>query len=268
MNMYYNGKKHNNFQGEKSMNLKKIKLLFVTGMLGTTFLATACTGLSLNPQNDGKETFVEDNPNKVDEPKEDNSLGNSEANVEDNSTEDSDKLIIQGKVYSRIEVTGIEDWQSVSNCFYGLDSVFYFDYVDDQGEMISACYTPGTPDKIVLTFNPETGEAISAVYFGTYNDEEDAKLGAEAVNSSLDNFEGDVLGASANGCEISISLNPGSVRFDQGLRTYFLESSHDTEGFTESCDSTFANANSVYTDYKGDNYACDVIQGYKVTWFE
>ena len=184
-----------------------------------------------------------------------------EGSHEDNTT-------VKGKVYSKIVVTGIEDWQIVGDSVYGLMGAFHLDYIDANGEMTYGYYAPGTPDRLEFSFDTETGEALSAIYYGSYNTPEDAEMGKEALEANIDSFDGDIRSCSVSGTNMEISFDPSSARFDSHVRTWFLEGRHDPERFTEDCERTFNNANSIYTEFKGDNWACDVINGIKVTWYE
>ena len=188
-------------------------------------------------------------------------------NEEENERDNTD---VKGKVYSKIIVTGIEEWQSVGYSIAGFmdGSAFAFNGIGPSGEMINADYSPGTPDRFELSFDTETGEAISAIYYGNYPDEESAMQGVEALNENSSLFGGDIISVSADGSTIEVSFNPSSAHINQGIRTYFLEGRHDPEGYTDYCEDIFKNANSIYSTFKGENYACEVIQGIKVTWYE
>ncbi len=188
---------------------------------------------------------------------------NGESNHEDNTT-------VKGKVYSKIVVTGIEEWNHVGYtiALFMDGSAFAWDYMNEYGEMTYGLYDPGTPDSLELSFDTETGEAISVIYYGTYNDPEGAEMGVEALNEHLYLFGDDITSVKASGTKIEVSFDPSSAHIDQALRTYFLEGRHDPEGYTEYCKGIYENANSTYSDFKGDNYAYDVMHGIKVTWYE
>ena len=81
-------------------------------------------------------------------------------------------------------------------------------------------------------------------------------------------FGDDITSVKASGTKIEVSFDPSSAHIDQALRTYFLEGRHDPEGYTEYCKGIYENANSTYSDFKGDNYAYDVMHGIKVSWYE
>ena len=228
----------------------------------------ACESNALLPekQTETDETKIE-NPGDS----ENNSFSIEEDQNEENENNEekaSDITTVEGKVYSKIVVTGIEDWQSVASSIYGLEDAFNMNYMDPNGDMISGLYAPGTPDRLEFVFDTQTGKAVSATYYGQYNSPEDAEQGKEALEENLSGFEGDIKSVSLNEDVIEVSFDPASMRFNATIRTYFLEGRHDTEGYTDSCESTYNNAGSIYTTFKGDNYACDVIQGIKVTWYE
>ncbi len=189
---------------------------------------------------------------------------NGEGNHEDNTT-------VKGKVYSKIVVTGIrEEYDSVGYTIAGFmdGSAFQITGMDANGEMTYGDYSPGKPDKLEMNFDPETGKALSVVYYGNYPDPESASQGVEALNENTYLFGDDIRSVTASGYSIEVSFDPSSAHIDSALRTYFLEGRHDPEGYTEHCKGIYENANSTYSDFKGDNYACDVIHGIKVSWYE
>jgi len=189
---------------------------------------------------------------------------NGEGNHEDNTT-------VKGKVYSKIVVTGIrEEYDSVGYSIAGFmdGSAFQITGMDANGEMTYGDYSPGKPDSLELRFDTETGEAISVIYYGTYNDPEGAEMGVETLNEHLYLFGDDITSVKASGTKIEVSFDPSSAHIEQALRTYFLDGRHDPEGYTEYCKGIYENGDSRYSDYKGDNYACDVMRGIKVTWYE
>ena len=154
-----------------------------------------------------------------------------ETDSENGEGNHEDNTTVKGKVYSKIVVTGIrEEYDSVG---YSI-----------------------------------AGEAISVIYYGTYNDPEGAEMGVEALNENTYLFGDDIRSVTASGYSIEVSFDPSSAHIDQALRTYFLEGRHDPEGYTEYCKGIYENANSTYSDFKGDNYAYDVMHGIKVSWYE
>ena len=147
-------------------------------------------------------------------------------------------------------------------------SLFQLQYVDENGTEINGDYTPGAPDRIVFEFDPETGEVVSATYFGTYPDEEAAGMAVEAASANSDLMGGDIVGLSAAGTEIMVAFDPHSARFNNTIRTYFLEGHQDPEGYTKAVEKDHESSTLDKSKLKGDNFACDAIQGLKVTWYK
>ena len=174
-----------------------------------------------------------------------------------------------GEVYSKVVMTGIEEWESVGYSIAGFmdGSLFSVEYVDEGGTQISGDFSPGTPDKIVFEFGP-AGELTSAVYYGTYPDEESAARGAEACDANSYLLGDDYIGAYASGTEIMVYLDPHSARFDNVVRTYFLEGYHDPAGYTAAVEKNYESSSRDKSSLKGDNFACDSIHGFKVTWYK
>lgn len=172
--------------------------------------------------------------------------------------------------YGEVTVTGIEDWNCVGYSIAGFmdGSLFQLQYVDENGTEINGDYTPGAPDRIVFEFDPETGEVVSATYFGTYPDEEAAGMAVEAASANSDLMGGDIVGLSAAGTEIMVAFDPHSARFNNTIRTYFLEGHQDPEGYTKAVEKDYESSTLDKSKLKGDNFACDAIQGLKVTWYK
>ena len=181
-----------------------------------------------------------------------------------------EELIDYGDYYSEVVVTGIEEWDAVGYSIAGFmdGSLFQLEYVDENGEEISGDYTPGTPDKIVFEFDNKTGEAVSAVYYGTYPDADSVALGIEALDANSYLMGDDVIGIVAEGNNIVIAFNPKSARFNNTIRTYFLEGKQDPAGYTEAVEKDYESSSRDKSTLKGDNFACDSINGLKVTWYK
>lgn len=191
-------------------------------------------------------------------------------NPETSAETDLEELIDYGEYYSEVVVTGIEEWDAVGYSIAGfLDgSLFSIEYVDENGTQISGSYSPGTPDKIVFEFDNKTGEAVSAVYYGTYPDEDSVALGIEAFDANSYLMGDDIVGLAAEDNNIVIAFDPKSARFDPTIRTYFLEGKQDVAGYTEAVEKDYESSSRDKSKLKGDNFACDSIHGFKVTWYK
>ena len=196
--------------------------------------------------------------------------GINDSEVEPETDSDTEKMTDYGDYYSEVVVTGIEEWDavgySIANFLDG--SLFSIEYVDENGTQISGSYSPGTPDKIVFEFDNKTGEAVSAVYYGTYPDADAVALGIEACEANSYLMGDDIIGLAAEGNNIMISFDPKSARFNNTLRTYFLEGKQDTASYTEAVEKDYESSTRDKSTLKGDNFACDSIHGLKVTWYK
>ena len=181
----------------------------------------------------------------------------------------SDGFDAETEHYGQVVVTGIEEWESVGYSIAGFSdgSLFQLQYVDEQGNEINGDYTPGTPDKLVFEFGP-AGEIMSATYYGTYNDEDSVSLAIEACSANSYLMGDDILGIASSDTTIIIALDPHSARFNNTIRTYFLEGTQDPAGYTKAVEKNYESTSRDKASLKGDNFACDVIRGLKVTWYK
>ena len=193
-----------------------------------------------------------------------------EGSVDPETEADPEELIDYGEYYSQVVVTGIDDYSAVGYSIAGFmdGSLFQLQYIDENDTEINGDFSPAAPDKIVFEFDNTTGEAVSAVYYGTYPDEETAGMGVEAFSANADLMGDDVVGLSVVGNEIMVAFDPHSARFDNTIRTYFLEGHQDPEGYTKAVEKDYESTTRDKSTLKGDDFACDAIHGLKVTWYK
>ena len=247
-------------------------ILFATIIAFSVIGLGACGNNAALPEEKTETTIVDTETSDDEENEAESTDPELDEDDQETETEDGDVITtVEGKVYSKIVVTGIrEEYDSVGYSIAGFmdGSAFQINGMDANGEMIYGDYSPGKPDKLEMNFDPETGKALSVVYYGNYPDPESASQGVEVLNENTYLFGDDIRSVTASGYSIEVSFDPSSAHIDQALRTYFLEGRHDPEGYTEYCKGIYENANSTYSDFKGDNYAYDVMHGIKVTWYE
>ena len=183
---------------------------------------------------------------------------------------DPEEMIDYGICCSEVVVTGIEDWNSVGSTIAGFTdgSLFSIEYEAADGTQISGSYTPGTPDQLTFEFNTATGAVVSATYYGYYNDPDDVAIAIEACDANSYLMGDDIIGLAAEGNYIVVAFDPKSARFNNTIRTYFLEGGQDPDGYINAVKKNFEGSSYSADTLKGDNYACDVIHGIKVTWYK
>ncbi|MCR4678941.1 MAG: hypothetical protein K5679_09310 [Lachnospiraceae bacterium] len=193
-----------------------------------------------------------------------------EGSVDPETEADPEELIDYGEYYSQVVVTGIDEYSAVGYSIAGFmdGSLFQLQYIDENDTEINGDFSPAAPDKIVFEFDNTTGEAVSAVYYGTYPDEEAAGMGVEAFSANADLMGDDVVGLSVVGNEIMVAFDPHSARFNNTIRTYFLEGHQDPEGYTKAVEKDYESTTRDKSTLKGDDFACDAIHGLKVTWYK